>query len=182
MTRAFSICGNMVCGTQVKPTVAVLFLPESVSETALKHNNLCMKTLRRLGFESAGMVEQATYAGKPHDEPTLYYFHNVRRGPSQCDVFVEKLSVEGGVLGKNGGPKLVPGDPHIAIPPVSGSIWESFIKPRDGLSAADFHKPKQGTGPQSSTAAPQPRQIVPQPRPITQPRVITPQPRRLPAN
>lgn len=127
MDKAFSLVGRMEFGTEAKPVVGVLFLPESACGAVLKKGQLGMKTLKELGFSSIGMVESATprMTAGGHPAPTLYYFLNE---PSPSRVFVEALTP---AVTKNGGAVVKKGDPLEVIPAVSGSIWERFIGPQD---------------------------------------------------
>jgi len=129
--KAFSMIGNMVCGSEVKPVVGVLFLPESACDAVLKKGQLGMKTVKGLGFNSIGSMESVTpcMAAGGHPAPTLYYFF---REPCPSHVFVETLTSD---VTKNGGAVMKKGDPLEVIPAVSGSIWRRFINPQDKPSA-----------------------------------------------
>lgn len=119
--------GQMEFGSETKPVVGVLFLPESACGAILKHGQLGMKTIKELGFSNIGMMESVTPCATAggHPAPTLYYFLNE---PFPSRVFVEALTAN---VTKNGGAIVKMGEPLAVIPAVSGSIWERFIGPVD---------------------------------------------------
>jgi len=145
MEKAFSILGHMELDMRTMPVVGVLFIPEAACNGVLKNGQLGMKTLKGLGFASAGILEAVTPLAKAdaHAVPTLYYFVNA---PSPSCIYIEKLT---SAARRNGGAELVSGDPLALIPAVSGSVWQRFIK-RDDKTIVNRPGPP----------APKPRRVI----------------------
>jgi hypothetical protein len=127
MERAFSIVGKMEHGNCLRPVVGVLFLPECTCNSVMKNGRLGLKTLKKFGFDSVGMMEPVIRADKTCTctAPTLYYFINE---PAPKCIFIRELTSKGE---KNGEAKTMMGDPMAVIPVVNGSVWERFIKLND---------------------------------------------------
>lgn len=152
MEMIFSMIGRFPFSSDLKPAVAVLFVPADHCEAMLKHNTVHNGLLRTMGF-TASVVEPCTYRNghAGHAEPTLYVFENV---PQPFTVFVAKVDRDGNLVGgTRKGMEARKGEPCDIIPQVTGSISQKHI--HKAASDFAFHPPpvQQAGSPRQKIAA-----------------------------
>jgi hypothetical protein len=130
MEKAYVISAFMREGSEPKPIVAVLFVPDPPTG----------KMLKNMGLYNINSCEQAAIKGTRPSEPTAFYFEKT---PAAKDVVICKIAPDGRLTEVD----RKQGEPHTIIPALEGVAADRFINPRGAITASDAPKTLQSVRP-----------------------------------